>query len=179
MSIGITVLPVTLTRVAPSGTRMPAAAPACTMRAPSTISVAFSIGALPSPTMSRAPSNAVTPPAGACARAGTAAAATTPRARVVVSANAFSRRIGASRWNLDERTGFAVTLYLFLDVRNTDKLTRFGIGGISGDASPIDLGQDLFDDAGACLRLGNLEGRLATEDSEPFPQPPLRVPGIA
>ncbi len=46
--------------MAPAGTRTSAALPACTIRAPSTTSVAFSIAALPSPTMSRAPSNAVT-----------------------------------------------------------------------------------------------------------------------
>jgi hypothetical protein len=38
------------------------------LRVPSTTSFPFSIGAAPSPTMSRAPSNAVMPPAGACAR---------------------------------------------------------------------------------------------------------------
>ena len=55
------------------GTFTSAARPAATIRAPSTRSVAFSIGAPPSPTMRRAPSNAVTP---VWARAGEAKTAT-------------------------------------------------------------------------------------------------------
>ena len=58
-SIGITVLPARLTRAAPAGTRTSAAAPAWAIFAPSTTTVAFSI-TRPSPTISRAPSYAVT-----------------------------------------------------------------------------------------------------------------------
>src|SRR4029453_9352649 len=93
ISIGITVLPARLTRVAPSGTRTLAAGPACTIRAPSTTKVAVSIGALPSPTIMRAPSNAVTP---ACARAGEAEPARKPRTTVAAKAAIITRRIGAS-----------------------------------------------------------------------------------
>ncbi len=59
MIIGITVLPARFTRVAPAGTRTSAAAPAWAIFAPSTTNVAFSI-TRPSPTISRAPSYAVT-----------------------------------------------------------------------------------------------------------------------
>src|SRR5262249_24640175 len=92
ISIGITVLPARLTRVAPSGTRTSAAGPACTMRAPSTTKVAVSI-VLPSPTIMRAPSNAVT---GVCAPAGGAEPARKPRAAVAAKAAIFTRRIGPS-----------------------------------------------------------------------------------
>src|SRR5262249_47329399 len=93
ISIGITVLPARLTRVAPSGTRILAAGPACTIRAPSTTRVAVSIGALPSPPIMRAPSNAVT---GVCAPAGGAEPARKPRAAVAAKAAIFTRRIGPS-----------------------------------------------------------------------------------
>src|SRR5258705_9199082 len=63
---GMTVLPARLTRVAPAGTRTSAARPTAVKRLPVTMNVAFSIGARPSPTMTRAPSKAMTP-AGACA----------------------------------------------------------------------------------------------------------------
>ena len=53
--IGITVLPARLTRLALAGTLTSLALPACTIRAPSTTMVPFSI-VLPLPTMSRAPS---------------------------------------------------------------------------------------------------------------------------
>src|SRR6185295_16798484 len=99
ISIGITVLPARLTRVAPDGTFTSAARPAATIRAPSTRSVAFSIGAPPSPTMRRAPSNAVTP---VWARAGEAK--TARRATVVARATTFTRRIGASTVKADGRT---------------------------------------------------------------------------
>jgi hypothetical protein len=66
MIVGITVFPVRLTRIAPAGTFTSAARPTCVMRAPSTTIVALSIGARPSPTMTRAPSKAVT--VGDCAR---------------------------------------------------------------------------------------------------------------
>src|SRR6476620_7245616 len=101
ISIGITVLPARLTRVAPDGTFTSAARPAATIRAPSTRSVAFSIGAPPSPTMRRAPSNAVTP---VWAHAGEAKTARTPRANVVAKAATFTRRIGASTVKADSRT---------------------------------------------------------------------------
>ena len=101
ISIGITVLPARLTRVAPGGTFTSAARPAATIRAPSTRSIAFSIGAPPSPTMRRAPSNAVTP---VCARAGRAKAARKPRANVAAKAATFTRRIGASIVKADGRT---------------------------------------------------------------------------
>src|SRR4051812_3240136 len=92
ISIGITVLPARLTRVAPDGTFTSAARPAATIRAPSTRSVAFSIGAAPSPTMRRAPSNAVT----VWARAGEAKTATRGRrGHVVGKAATVTRRIGA------------------------------------------------------------------------------------
>ena len=76
MIAGITVLPARFTRVAPAGTRTSAALPTCTKRAPLTTNEAFSIGARPSPTMTRAPSKTVTPVAGACPRAVTDQAAT-------------------------------------------------------------------------------------------------------
>ena len=57
MIAGITVLPARLTRVAPAGTATPC--PAWTILLPSMTSVPFST-TLPLPTMSRAPSNAVT-----------------------------------------------------------------------------------------------------------------------
>src|SRR4029077_12430328 len=101
ISIGITVLPARLTRAAPAGTLTSAARPAATMRAPSTRSTAFSIGAPPSPTMRRAPWNAVTP---VCALAGRAKAARKPRATVAAKATTFTRRIGASIVKADERT---------------------------------------------------------------------------
>src|SRR3954470_5970604 len=83
MIAGITVLPARLTCVAPAGARTSAALPTCTNRAPLTRNEAFSIGARASPTMTRAPSNTVTPVGGACAKAVTADAATTNRARRV------------------------------------------------------------------------------------------------
>jgi len=53
MIAGIAVLPARFTRVAPAGTLTPA--PACTIRAPSTTSVALS-ATRPSPTIRRTPS---------------------------------------------------------------------------------------------------------------------------
>ena len=67
--VGITVLPARLTRVAPAGTVTLPLGPTCAMRPPVTTMVALSIGALPSPTMTRAPSKAVVP-AGAWAPTG-------------------------------------------------------------------------------------------------------------
>ncbi len=64
--VGITVLPARLTRVAPAGTVTLPLGPTWAIRPPVTTMVALSIGALPSPTMTRAPSKAVVP-AGACA----------------------------------------------------------------------------------------------------------------
>ena len=55
MIIGITVLPVRLTRLAPAGTLTSLALPAWVILAPSTTIVPFSI-TRPSPTMIRAPS---------------------------------------------------------------------------------------------------------------------------
>ena len=55
MSIGITVLPVRLTRLALAGTCTSLALPAWTIRAPSTTMVPFSI-VVPLPTMIRASS---------------------------------------------------------------------------------------------------------------------------
>src|SRR5262245_31426617 len=104
MSIGITVLPARLTRAAPAGTRTSAAPPAWMILVPSRTSVAFSIGARPSPTMSRAPSNAVTPLAGACAWAGRAKPARMPKAAVAATVTTFTRRIGASTVKLDRCT---------------------------------------------------------------------------
>src|SRR4029453_11767251 len=60
MSDGITVLPARFTRVAPAGTRTSLARPTAVKRLPVTTKVAFSIGARPSPTMTRAPSKTVT-----------------------------------------------------------------------------------------------------------------------
>src|SRR5439155_668525 len=79
------------TRVAPAGTRTSAALPALAIFVPSTINVAFSI-TRPSPTISRAPSNAVT----ACAAAGIANPARTPRTTIVTTAATFTRCIGTS-----------------------------------------------------------------------------------
>src|SRR5258706_13976936 len=81
--IGITVLPLRSTRLAPEGTRASAAAPACASLAPSTTSVAFST-TRPSPTMRRAPSYAVT-----WANAGIA-----DPTRRTAAANAAIRRMG-------------------------------------------------------------------------------------
>src|SRR5262245_61090222 len=69
MMAGITVLPARLTRVAPAGTRTSAARPTSPKRAPLTTNEAFSIGGRESPRMIRAPSNTVTPVAGACPKA--------------------------------------------------------------------------------------------------------------
>ena len=90
ISIGITVLPARLTRVAPAGTRTSAAPPACAILAPSTTSVAFSI-TRPSPTISRAPSNAVTDCADASSRT-----RPVPTATIAAIATAFTRRMEAS-----------------------------------------------------------------------------------
>src|SRR5262245_4729765 len=60
MSVGITVLPARFTRVAPAGTRTSPVRPTAVKRLPVTTKVAFSIGARPSPTMTRAPSKTVT-----------------------------------------------------------------------------------------------------------------------
>src|SRR5262245_61996090 len=60
MSDGITVLPARFTRVAPAGTRTSPVRPTAVNRLPVTTKVAFSIGARPSPTMTRAPSKTVT-----------------------------------------------------------------------------------------------------------------------
>ena len=59
--VGITVLPARLTRVAPAGTVTLPAGPTAAMRPAVTTIVAFSIGALPSPTITRAASKAVVP----------------------------------------------------------------------------------------------------------------------
>ena len=59
MIAGITVLPARLTRRAPAGTGTSPPRPTCMMRVPSTTNAAFSI-AVPSPTISGAPSNTVT-----------------------------------------------------------------------------------------------------------------------
>ena len=62
---GITVLPARLTRVAPAGTCSWPCRPTAVNRLFWTMKTEFSMGALPSPVMSRAPSNTVTPlPAG-------------------------------------------------------------------------------------------------------------------
>src|SRR5712691_3969423 len=88
---GITVLPARFTRVAPAGTRTSAARPTAVKRLPVTMNVAFSIGARPSPTMTRAPSKAITPVvAGACASIATDHAAT------AASVRSLTRRIAAS-----------------------------------------------------------------------------------
>src|SRR5256714_8812122 len=95
--IGITVLPAGFTRMAPAGTLTLAAGPACTIRAPFTTKVAFSMGARPSPTMSLAPSNAVT-----WARTGTEKLASTPKAMVAATVSADIRRIGSPIMELDQ-----------------------------------------------------------------------------
>src|SRR5258708_2282980 len=91
MMSGITVLPARLTCRAPAGTFALAAGPTLTMRAPLMTIVPFSIGALPSPTMIRAPSNAVT-----WARTGEATLATTPTAIIAAGAKTFTRRMDPS-----------------------------------------------------------------------------------
>src|SRR5262249_32046584 len=75
MIIGITVLPARLIRFAPAGAFTAPARLTCVKRFPLTMNVAFSIGARPSPMMTRAPSNTVT--AGACAKIATAEAVNT------------------------------------------------------------------------------------------------------
>ena len=88
ITIGITVLPARLTRVAPAGTRTSAAPPTCAIFALSTTSVAFSI-TRPSPTINRAPSYAVTD----CADAGIAH----PASRAIVATTtACTRHMRAS-----------------------------------------------------------------------------------
>src|SRR5215813_934836 len=62
MSAGITVLPVTPTRAAPAGAATSPRRPSAAIRSPTTTIAASSIGALPSPTISRAPSNTVAAP---------------------------------------------------------------------------------------------------------------------
>ena len=61
MIAGMTVLPVKSTRAAPAGTFNCPLVPTWVNRLFSTMNAEFSIGARPSPTMSRAPSNTVTP----------------------------------------------------------------------------------------------------------------------
>src|SRR5713101_1402400 len=64
---GMTVLPVRSTRAAPAGTFTCPRLPTCVKRLFATMKAEFSMGAAPSPTMSRAPSNTVTAvPCGAC-----------------------------------------------------------------------------------------------------------------
>ena len=89
--IGITVLPARLTRVAPAGTRTSAAAPAWAIFVPSTTNVAFSI-TRPSPTISRAPSYAVTERSDSRI----AHPARNPRVRTAATTNTFTRRIETS-----------------------------------------------------------------------------------
>ena len=91
MIIGITVLPARFTRVAPAGTRTSAAAPAWAIFAPSTTNVALSI-TRPSPTMSRAPSYAVTERSDV----GTAHPAMNPRVTIAATAITLSRCMGTS-----------------------------------------------------------------------------------
>ena len=67
--VGMTVLPVRSTRAAPAGTRTSPLRPTCVNRLFSTMNAEFSMGALPSLVMSRAPSNTVTPVGGAWASA--------------------------------------------------------------------------------------------------------------
>ena len=57
MMAGMTVVPVRSTRFAPAGASSSAAGPSWTNRPPSTTKAAFSMGGLPSPTISPAPSN--------------------------------------------------------------------------------------------------------------------------
>ena len=66
-SAGITVLPVRSTRAAPAGACTSPLRPTRVNRAFSTRNAEFSIGAPPSPAISRAPSNSVTRRAGAWA----------------------------------------------------------------------------------------------------------------
>src|SRR5260221_137126 len=87
----VTVLPARFTCRAPAGTFALAAGRTVTMRAPLMTIVPFSIGALPSPTMIRAPSNAVT-----WARTGEAKLATTPTAIIAAVAKRFTRRMKPS-----------------------------------------------------------------------------------
>src|SRR5262245_3222913 len=66
MIAGITVLPARLTRIAPAGGRTSAARPTWTNFEPLTTNDAFSIGARPSPTITRAFSKTVTAADGVC-----------------------------------------------------------------------------------------------------------------
>ena len=100
MIVGITVLPARLTRVAPAGTCTPA--PACTILAPSTTSVAVLDRALPSPTISRAPSYAVT-----CARAGSGDPQSNGSGHRRRNGGGIHRRMDASLVNLN---GYAACL---------------------------------------------------------------------
>src|SRR5687767_15126409 len=61
MIAGITVLPVRSTRRAPAGALTAVRGPTCVILPPSTTNAAFSMGARPSPTIRRAPSNTVAP----------------------------------------------------------------------------------------------------------------------
>src|SRR5215813_11890867 len=63
---GMTVLPVRLTRRAPGGTAIWPRRPTREKRFPSTMNAEFSIEALPSPVIKRAPSNIVTDEVPAC-----------------------------------------------------------------------------------------------------------------
>ena len=98
---GMTVLPARSTRAAPAGTCTSPALPTWVKRPLSTMNAAFSMGALSSPTMSRAPSNTVTPvAAGACSGAGAEQAAPNnepinkrPATRTTRHDSVFIRRI--------------------------------------------------------------------------------------
>ena len=59
-SVGMTVLPVRSTRVAPAGACTSPRRPTCVNWLCSTMNAEFSMGALPSPVISRAPSKTVT-----------------------------------------------------------------------------------------------------------------------
>src|SRR5258705_2172214 len=69
---GIIVLPATCTIVAPAGGMTLADGPIAVILPLVMTMVACSIGALPVPSMTRAPVNAMTPGAGTCARSGAA-----------------------------------------------------------------------------------------------------------
>src|SRR5580704_17432070 len=89
-SVGITVLPEMSTRIAPGGTGTSPRRPIWVNRLFSTMKAEFSIGALPSPVMRRAPSNTVT---GACTGACAGAEPAIARIRPAENSSADDSRL--------------------------------------------------------------------------------------
>src|SRR5262245_53809744 len=106
---GITVFPVRSTRAAPVGTSSSPLRPTRVNRVSSTMNAAFSIGGLPSPVISRAPSNTVTLAGGAWASGrGEQALAVSAHARAITYDDAFVNLLMDPSCGADCATGAGI-----------------------------------------------------------------------